>query len=222
MKKTVLFFLLIIIALTSCNNKISEAENVIIKNDLTETNLKGNVKSINLIQFEGVEKFGDVEKVKRISLDSDDTYETKTFYNKNGFMSKLVKLDLSDSVIKRESYTYDINNNKLEEITYYSNNTVNYKRIFKYDSLNNLVERDTYNSEDSLSYKSKYEIDEDNNNLLISDYHSDGVLNRKRHKIYDSIGNMIAFNIFDAKGKLEHKYTSKFDSLSRKVHSTNS
>ena len=106
------------------------------KNDLTEENLKGKVKSIKETLYEAVDKFGQIEKGNVL-------YDAFTF-----------------------PFTiYDEKGNNIEENHYDSDGRLSYKYTYKYDEKGNTIEQNIYyhGSRPAENYSYKYEYDKNNN-----------------------------------------------------------
>lgn len=205
--KKILF--LLFVPLVSCSQ--------LSKNDLQKENLKGQVKSVKEIAFNGVEKFGEVMKGKLTDYQNVNTlkkfnekgneieikhysgdgrtldYVDKLNYDKKGNRILLEfyrdgKLEVVDK------YQYDAKRNRIEEQRYYSDGILSHVEKYKYDEKGNQIETQRYNSdgtpEDSMK---KYKYDE--NGSIIEEqtcYLSDGKCFTTLYKYkYDSKGNKI-------------------------------
>ena len=112
------------------------------KNDLTEENLKGKVKSIKETTYEAVDKFGQIEK-------------GNVFYDRF-------------SLLFNSPFTiiYNEKGNKIEKNYYNSDGSLKSKTTYKYDKKGNNIEYNICYSDGSLdktTYKYKYEYDKNNN-----------------------------------------------------------
>jgi len=121
-----------VLCLVSCNQ--SEK-----KNDLTEENLKGKVKSITENTYEAVDKFGQIEK-------GDVLVDSSAVYTDDGHFK-----------------IYNEKGNKIEENYYNSNGSLIYKNTYKYDEKGNNIEKNNYDSNGRLDSKHTYEYDKNNN-----------------------------------------------------------
>ena len=179
--KKIILAILSVLCLVSCNQ--SEK-----KNDLTEENLKGKVKSITENTYEAVEKFGQIEK-------GDVLVDSSAVYTDDGRFK-----------------IYNEKGNKIEENYYNSNGRLYSKTTYKYDEKGNMIEDNFYDSDDgSLIYKNTYKYDEKGN--IIEEYHydEDGKFNYKYTYKYDEKGNIIEENHYDSNGRLDSKYTYEYD-----------
>lgn len=130
--KKIILATLSVLCLVSCNQ--SEK-----KNDLTEENLKGKVKSITENTYEAVDKFGQIEK-------GDVLVDSSAVYTDDGHFK-----------------IYNEKGNKIEENYYNSNGSLIYKNTYKYDEKGNNIEKNNYDSNGRLDSKYTYEYDKNNN-----------------------------------------------------------
>ena len=128
----IILVILSVLCLVSCNQ--SEK-----KNDLTEENLKGKVKSITENTYEAVDKFGQIEK-------GDVLVDSSAVYTDDGHFK-----------------IYNEKGNKIEENYYNSNGSLIYKNTYKYDEKGNIIEENHYDSNGRLDSKYTYEYDKNNN-----------------------------------------------------------
>ena len=151
------------------------------KNDLTEENLKGKVKSIKETPYEAVEKFGQIEKGDMLN-----TYFTIfTIYNKKGNTIEENDYNSDGSLFSKFTYKYDEKGNIIEKNDYDSDGSLNYKTTYKYDEKGNMIEANFYNSDGSLSFKLTYKYDEKGNMIEATYYNSDGRLDSKTTYKYE-------------------------------------
>ena len=179
--KKIILAILSVLCLVSCNQ--SEK-----KNDLTEENLKGKVKSITENTYEAVDKFGQIEK-------GDVLVDSSAVYTDDGHFK-----------------IYNEKGNKIEENYYNSNGRLYSKTTYKYDEKGNMIEDNFYDSDDgSLIYKNTYKYDEKGNKIEEYHYDEDGKFNYKYTYKYDEKGNIIEENHYDSNGRLDSKHTYEYD-----------
>ena len=124
----IILAILSVLCLVSCNQ--SEK-----KNDLTEENLKGKVKSITENTYEAVDKFGQIEKGD-ILVDSSAVYTDDghfKIYNEKGNKIEENYYNSNGRLDSKYTYEYDKNNNWTQRIKY--KNTIPYsitERIIEY------------------------------------------------------------------------------------------
>ena len=177
----IILVILSVLCLVSCNQ--SEK-----KNDLTEENLKGKVKSITENTYEAVDKFGQIEK-------GDVLVDSSAVYTDDGHFK-----------------IYNEKGNKIEENYYNSNGRLIYKNTYKYDEKGNIIEENYYNSNGRLYSKATYKYDEKGNMIEDNFYDSDnGSLIYKNTYKYDEKGNNIEKNNYDSNGRLDSKHTYEYD-----------
>lgn len=156
--KKIILAILSVLCLASYGQLEKKSEK---KNDLTEENLKGKVKSIKENTYEAVEKFGQIEKGD--ALYDDDAFPF-TIYNEKGNKIEENHYDSDGSLDKKYTYKYDKNNNLIEENHYYSDGILYSKNTYKYDENGNKIEENWYNSDGSLYEKHTYKYEYDKNN----------------------------------------------------------
>ena len=173
--KKIILAILSVLRLVSC--KQSEK-----KNDLTEENLKGKVKSIKETLYEAVDKFGQIEKGNVL-------YDAFTF-----------------------PFTiYDEKGNKIEENDYDSDGRLDSKTTYKYDEKGNIIEENDYDSDGRLDSKYIYKYDEKGNKIEENRYDSNGRLSQKTTYKYDEKGNTIEKNDYDSDGRPAENYSYKYE-----------
>lgn len=185
--KKIILIILSVLCLVSCNQ--SEK-----KNDLTEENLKGKVKSIKETTYEAIEKFGQIEK-------GDVSYYAYavTIYNEKGDRIEENHYNSDGSLDYKVTYKYDENGNKIEGNIYFSNGKLDKKVTYKYDEKGNIIELNGYNSDGSLLYKYTYKYDKKENIIEKNRYNSNGSLDEKyTYKYeYDKNNNWIQQVVYE-------------------------
>ena len=200
----IILVILSVLCLVSCNQ--SEK-----KNDLTEENLKGKVKSITENTYEAVDKFGQIEKGD-VLVDSSAVYTDDghfKIYNEKGNKIEENYYNSNGSLIYKNTYKYDEKGNKIEENYYNSNGRLYSKTTYKYDEKGNIIEKNGHNYDGS--YKITYKYDEKGNNIEQNNYKYDGSFLYKYTYKYDEKGNNIEKNNYDSNGRLDSKYTYEYD-----------
>ena len=148
------------------------------KNDLTEENLKGKVKSIKETTYKAVDKFGQIEK-------GDVLNNYFNIYNEKGNKIEDNSYDSDGSLNSKTTYKYDKKGNKIEENIYDSNGKFVRKTTYKYDKKGNIIEEKSYYPDGSLIYKNTYKYDEKGNMIEENWYESDGSLYEKHTYKYE-------------------------------------
>ena len=129
--KKIILAILSVLRLVSC--KQSEK-----KNDLTEKNLKGKVKSIKETTYEAVEKFGQIEK-------GDVLNNYFNIYNEKGNKIEDNSYDSDGRLLGyKTTYKYDEKGNNIEKNNYDSNGRLDSKYTYEYDKNNNWTQRIEY------------------------------------------------------------------------------
>ena len=204
--KKIILVILSVLCLVSCNQ--SEK-----KNDLTEENLKGKVKSITENTYEAVDKFGQIEKGD-VLVDSSAVYTDDghfKIYNEKGNKIEENYYNSNGSLIYKNTYKYDKKGNIIEEKSYYPDGSLIYKNTYKYDEKGNKIEDNSYDSDGRLHSKYTYKYDEKGNKIEENWYNSDGRLHSKYTYKYDEKGNNIEENWYDSDGSLYEKHTYKYE-----------
>ncbi|WP_120488692.1 hypothetical protein [Bergeyella cardium] len=195
--KKILTIILAMFCLASCKNK---------KNDLTEMNLKGKVKSIRETRYKAVEKFGEAVKVKGDISDSD--IEELLFNEKGNIIEKN---RFFYGLYWKYTYKYDEKGNKIEGNYFNKDGSLCWKYTYKYDEKGNQIEENWFNPDGSLDKKYTYKYDEKGNQVEENNFNKDGSLEDKFTYKYDEKGNQIETNWFNEDGSLERKFTYKYD-----------
>ena len=149
--KKIILVILSVLCLVSCNQ--SEK-----KNDLTEENLKGKVKSIKETLYEAVDKFGQIKKGNVLN-------NYFTIYNKKGNTIEGNEYYSDGRLGYKLIYKYDGKGNNIEKNNYYSDGRLNYKTTYKYDEKGNKIEKNNYYYSGRLDSKTTYKYDEKGNNI---------------------------------------------------------
>ena len=128
------------------------------KNDLTEENLKGKVKSIKETTYKAVDKFGQIKKGNVLN-------NYFTIYNKKGNTIEGNEYYSDGSLNYKTTYKYDEKGNKIEKNIDGSVDRLGYKYTYKYDEKGNTIEQNIYyhGSRPAENYSYKYEYDKNNN-----------------------------------------------------------
>lgn len=115
-----LTYLLLALLIVACSNETK-------KNDLTENNLYGKVKSLTTNVFNVViEKFGEVTKGEII-------YVNKETYDDKGNMIETSSYNSDGSLAIKYIFEYDDKGNKTERSLYNSDGSLDSKYIYEYE-----------------------------------------------------------------------------------------
>ena len=98
------------------------------RNDLTANNIKGNVKSVSVLYYQAVEKFG-------MMREGELTGTNRTLYDSKGFAIEY------DELVRKSFYRYVFNeqNQPSEKNTYNSDSTLVSKETYLYDNVGNKI-----------------------------------------------------------------------------------
>jgi hypothetical protein len=229
-----------IFPLFTCLLLFSCSEKKKVRNDWTDEDLKGKVKSLTSFTYKVIDKPGEVQKDSLM-------YTDITTFNNSGFLVEELRKK-NDTLLFQRVYKYDEHNNLLEDETN-KDGKLGYRVINKFDEKNNLIEKATFEMKSNLSTDSleksdshltyKYNSDgkvideiatendnpwfskiriEDNNGKTISEkIHYVFAWLKPKDKIqiaiykYDSQGNQIEKDFFDADSVFYFKFTDKYD-----------
>ena len=168
------------------------------KNDLTEMNLNGKIKSTREILYEASGNSSEINK-KNI-IDSN-----RMFFNDKG--NKIEETEYkSDGKI-------DEKGNKIETTSYFKNGKVSSKYIFNYDIKGNETEFNNYNFEGKLVEKRVYKYDDKRKRIEAERnlYNPDESLRTKSISKYNSNGDCSEINYYNSDGSLGSKIKYVYD-----------
>ena len=146
--------------------------------------------------YDGVPLYGDIESI---------TFREYLLEDKFG---EEVKGEMTDCV----KSTFNQRGDVIEEASYNSDGSLEWKYIYKYDSAGNVIERTAYNSDGGLVLKNIYKYDSLGNRIERASYNSDGSLISKYLYEYDFVGNKIECAGYSTDGGLDYKSIYKYDS----------
>lgn len=181
MKHKIILSVLYLLVLAGCTKEDK-------KNDLTEANLKGRVKSVRQIPYEAVEKDGKI--IKGVIFPSFFSYHNHNNQVKYDDKGNKIEENIYDEEELKHNSKYDSKGNQIEENRYFEGKLVE-KYTFKYDSRGNKIEENHYNSDEGLSSK------------FISEY--------------DNKGNLIERNSYDSVGELNYKSIYSMNMMIKKI-----
>jgi gliding motility associated protien GldN len=142
-----------------------------------------------------------------------EVYNTKNYVQRISYDDLFRKRMFSSTIF--EEFTVNEKGNKIEEIIYNANTSMNFKITYKYDEKGNKIEQNEYDADESLNYKSThkstFKYDEKGNKIEQNDYDADGSLYSKGTYKYDEKGNNIEVSVYNADGSLSNKITFKYD-----------
>ncbi len=198
---------------TSCETPTTEDKESK-KNDVTEMNLIGKVKSVKEFSYDIKEVFGKAEKGERNFID-----EFEMFFDEKGKLTKKVFLNSLNGEIKNTE-TFEYKDNLLIESNYYStNDSLLSKTLYKYDLKKKLELEEHYYGNGDLNYKWEYKYNKDNldslrlrydyNNKvdykIINVYEGTNKISEERYRDNDSIIQKLFFK-YDKGFKVEEKW----------------
>lgn len=193
---------------TSCNSR------QIIKTDVNDLNLKGNVKSVRILPtHKAIEKFEEVikgERIKNEQMFSDDY----TIFNKAGYIieSNLYghgQANDESTLVSKSIINYDINNKKIEKNNYYASDG-RHSDIFKYkyNKLGQLIEEIHFDDNGDEYAPTVFKYDK-NGNMVEKSY------DYKYIYKYDNSNRIVEIIFYDHNGILREKSINKYDNLNQ-------
>lgn len=194
--KNVIIIISFTLFIVGCN------QNNIFKNDLQLENLKGRVKSYQIIECKALVKFGEITK------GDTQTIEQK-FFNEKGNITE-EQFAIHGGSKHKSTYRFNRNNSKIEEFSYIDDSLF-YKTIYIYNEKGDSLKKDLYSTMDSLISKSIISYDNAMNLMEFIIYNADGSLNTKIKYKYDKKGNKIEEQKFDSNGNPFQKVTFEYD-----------
>lgn len=169
--------------------------------DYNKYDLKGNVKSMEIIRYDAVDYFGKLKKVKVISnaiLNYDTNFRIKNIKETEDSVenfyeivcietlgSKVFKIIKNKTTIELDEFKYD-NKGNIIEYNNFRKDTLKRKKVAIYDSDNRLIEYKEYNNRGSIDYKRSWKYDL-NNKLIESENYHYGYYNKNQFKYNNSI-----------------------------------
>lgn len=185
--------------LLGCENNQKE------KTDLTEMNLIGEVKQFQEIDYDAIEKFGEVVKGEQ------DGFIKESYFNEQGAETATYWYEFDRNQGYRFEIINDQDGNKLEERDFGLDNKLSSIVKYTYDDNWNLIEENSYNDDGSLFRRHKYEIDNKGNVIKSNEYDQAGILITSNIYTYDENNNKVEWAEYDSNGKLEIKSNYKYD-----------
>ena len=182
------------------------------KNNLQEMNLKGNIKSVKEIYYDGNEKFGEYVK-------EDWKYTIEYFFNESGNITERNSYYApKNSIRDKTKYIYNNNNQIIEEYKYDSKGNLESTEKYKYDKTGNKIEKVTI-EDNKITITEKYIYDNkakliesysvlpDGSKSIYAEkfnYNSEGLLLEKFEEIYNELDNSInkTINKYNKEGQL--------------------
>jgi hypothetical protein len=184
--KTLLFnllFFFIFLFFVGCTRKIEYS-------DSNFHGLRGNVKTVRLTSYKGVEKFGEIER-----FDVPDKNKILTRYNKEGLVTEI------ETYFKWDKYW---NRLKAREKT-------------DLDENGKLIGSKKFDAKGELELKKEYQVDENGFPIRISTYQVEGELVRVVKQKFNSEGNNIERIEYRSNGELDFKRVFTYDLRGSKV-----
>ncbi|HXK50492.1 MAG TPA: hypothetical protein PKW56_08495 [Clostridiales bacterium] len=185
-------YLILILLIISC--ALLAIQNPLNKNDLTELQLKGKVKSVEEIndchEITIFNKFGN--PVKKIFYNKDDAihgYQIFSYDDKGNRISSEEYDSKENQVFKRIYYYND--KNELVKENWFKSDTLNGGWNYKYNEQGGLAEWNAFDQKSNIIQKiAEYEYNESGELIILNEY-SGGKLSYVHKYTYDEKGNEI-------------------------------
>lgn len=182
------------------------------KTDLAENNLKGRVKSVNEIEYEAVEKFGEVEKGKKTSR----IYRE---YNAAGYETLFIHERFEDGETDKFVRTTRYENNKLIEMKEEDNGQVAVSR-FKYNAQGAVESMDELDGKGRLKSRQKTKYNTDGLAVEVNVYKGDGSEYLRVVSTYNAKKEKVKEETYTKEGGLITAYTFAYDSRGNQAEYT--
>lgn len=197
MRWNVLTYVVLVFFTLKCTQvKAQESENY-----LKVYGLRGKVKSLKQSTFEAIDKFGVVQKGKRIDIDNDFDFNRLLYFNENGDWTTIFDFDSLGNLSSKTVCTYD-SESKLIELTVSSGaDQLTEKHVYNYIQ-GRISQIAHYDSVGNLLKKTLYEYDNMNQKIESREYLVDGTKGEKETWAYDKQGVLVEHCNYRASGAL--------------------
>lgn len=202
-----------------------------ITNSLEEADLKGNVRSVLTICYDGIDKFGEGQIVKGNPKCFGSSYQT---FDSTGLITTKKEFFITDCYKSVEN-VYNKDGRRIKWTSYEKGGKIEYSNEYEYDEHGNkLIERDLVDR-DVTRYKNSYDSEGRLTQVVRGyetttyQYNDKGQLVRESERytflgtltneyVYDDAGNLIQYIWNGYSGKKSY-YFYKYDSLNRRIAS---
>jgi len=194
-------FFFLLLSMSACVSKK--------QNDWQKLLLQGNVKQIVELQYHAQERFGKAEKG---DLYREEGWDVVILFNKQGYCQNISYIDSRGSEVGASNYTYNAQNELIEENNYDAEGNFNDKNIYSYDEKRRVNQMVNVNRDNSLTGSVLTEYDDKMNQLTIASYNGRGKLLRKELRTVDKNGLPLETKIYDAENNLVNHRKEHFNS----------
>ena len=179
----------------------------VLKNDLAKKNLKGNIKSREVLVY--------AAKIKNGYVTNGATKGgIKTLYNAFGNKVELVTYDEKQSIVSTWEYTYDASNRLLE--SKYSGDNVRRNITYHYNDKNQLMSSEEAVNEKVVK-KMTYLYDKAGNEIETEASFVESKGKSKSQHAYDDKGYLRETNIYDEKNALQLKQLYTYNDAGQEI-----
>jgi hypothetical protein len=178
------------------------------ENNLKESGIKGDVKSITSVTYGTKLMFDDLVKGDRVDSQI-------TTYNSNGMMTQWVQYGTSRYTPSYElRFQYGAGSKRTREILNYQG-AYDYDREFIYDQAGNLIETNDYTDDGKLISKTKCKYNTKGQLFYSSDYYPNGDRKSRKYCYYDELGNLVVRATVNGKNVVQEYVVNVFDAHKR-------
>lgn len=233
MKKAIgiLMILFITITIFSCDK--DKEKDKVETNDLINSQIKGNVKYWEEIEYTVFLELGEVKndfEVKRIikkynregnivsAYDRMEGFKYFYKYDSKNVMNETMTIWFNDKGEEQETkgvFKYDEKGNKIE-MEIYGNGVFKGIEMYKYDRKGYLIEENEFNENSELVSKYTYKYNSKGKKIERNSFITTDEIDKKTIIEYDSIGNLIEVRDYEYKNLVERN-TAKYDSVGNEI-----
>ena len=175
----------------------------------------GKIKSVRETSYEAVEKFGEVSKGEKLSIEVFKCDNKKNLieyeYGQNDRYIDIIVYREHKTIIK-----YDNTGKKIEKKTY-ADEKLDSTITWKYNDKGSVIEKNTYDTDNNLFGKTKWKYNDKNKLIEEGYYDSLGNAVSKEIKEYDARGYYTGHTKYE-NGKLAWKCTHQLDDRGNQIH----
>jgi len=171
--------------------------------DIKSDNLFGRIKTIQTIEYTASMDVNGIQKGGMIS-------SLFKQYNFAGYLLESSEYNPDGSLMQKEIFAYDKNNNKITELLYTEDDKIDQQIETKYNTLNLPVKTLIKNEKGKTLQKTTCQYNEKNEMTQQAGYDDRGKMTEKSYYSYDSKGNLIqyiGYGEFDNR-KISYQYNA--------------
>lgn len=177
------------------------------KSDVEEMKLKGKVKTMAEYSYEAEEKFGEIQKGKRLVETKNYHFDPAYSFDERGMIKEVVAYTVNSSIAEKTINKYDGNGHLIESSSYNFNGSLRSRQTNTYNNQGLKVEEGNYDAIGTISQKSIYKYDNNKNLIEAIGYNKSGTQDYKQIMKYNNKNQMIENVFYDPQNKLLTKIT---------------